>query len=81
MSAMKSLATRWKTRKSFPPRARRAAKKQRGLLAPVAAIEALEAATKLPFDEGCKVEQKLFIDCLFSDQSKSLIHVFFASAK
>jgi 3-hydroxyacyl-CoA dehydrogenase len=55
-----------------------AAKKQRGLLAPVAAIEALEAATKLPFDEGCKVEQKLFIDCLFSDQSKSLIHVFFA---
>ena len=55
-----------------------AAKKQRGLLAPVAAIEALEAATKLPFDEGCKLEQKLFIDCLFSDQSKSLIHVFFA---
>ena len=55
-----------------------AAKKQRGLLAPVAAIEALEAATKLSFDEGCKVEQKLFIDCLFSDQSKSLIHVFFA---
>ena len=54
------------------------AKKQRGQLAPVAAIEALEAATKLPFDEGCKVEQKLFIDCLFSDQSKSLIHVFFA---
>jgi len=55
-----------------------AAKKHRGLLAPVAAIEALEAATKLSFDEGCKVEQKLFIDCLFSDQSKSLIHVFFA---
>ncbi len=55
-----------------------AAKKQRGLLAPVAAIEALEAATRLPFDEGCKVEQKLFIDCLFSEQSKSLIHVFFA---
>jgi 3-hydroxyacyl-CoA dehydrogenase len=55
-----------------------AGKKQRGLLAPVAAIEALEAATQLSFDEGCKVEQKLFIDCLFSDQSKSLIHVFFA---
>src|SRR5271154_3300741 len=55
-----------------------AAKKQRGLLAPVAAIEALEAATQLPFAEGCQAEQKLFIDCLFSDQSKSLIHVFFA---
>ncbi|HXN99850.1 MAG TPA: 3-hydroxyacyl-CoA dehydrogenase NAD-binding domain-containing protein [Candidatus Acidoferrales bacterium] len=55
-----------------------AAKKQRGLLAPVAAIEAIEAATKMPFEEGCRVEQKLFIDCLFSDQSKSLIHVFFS---
>jgi 3-hydroxyacyl-CoA dehydrogenase len=55
-----------------------AAKKQRGLLAPIAAVEAIEAATKMPFEEGCKVEQKLFIDCLFSDQSKSLIHVFFS---
>jgi 3-hydroxyacyl-CoA dehydrogenase len=55
-----------------------AAKKQRGLLAPVAAIEAIEAATKMPFDEGCQFEQKLFIECLFSDQSKSLIHVFFS---
>jgi 3-hydroxyacyl-CoA dehydrogenase len=55
-----------------------AAKKQRGLLAPVAAISAVEAATKMPFEEGCKVEQKLFIDCLFSQQSKSLIHVFFS---
>ncbi len=55
-----------------------AAKKQRGLLAPVAAISAVEASTKMPFEEGCKVEQKLFIDCLFSQQSKSLIHVFFS---
>jgi len=55
-----------------------AAKKQRGLIAPVAAIDAIEAATKLPFEEGCKVEQKLFMDCLFSEQSKSLIHVFFS---
>jgi len=54
------------------------AKKQRGLLAPVKAIDAVEAATKLPFEEGCKVEQKLFIECLFSEQSKSLIHVFFS---
>ena len=54
------------------------AKKQRGLLAPLAAIDAIEAATTLPFEEGCQVEQKLFIDCLFSDQSKSLIHVFFS---
>ena len=55
-----------------------AAKKQRGLLAPAAAIDAVEAATKMPFEEGCRAEQKLFIDCLFSEQSKSLIHVFFS---
>src|SRR5271168_3528758 len=46
------------------------AKKQRGLLAPIAAIAAMEGATKLPFEEGCQVEQKLFIECLFSEQSK-----------
>jgi 3-hydroxyacyl-CoA dehydrogenase len=54
-----------------------ARKKQRGLMAPLAAIDAIEAATKLPFDEGCLVEQKLFLECLFSDQSKALIHAFF----
>jgi 3-hydroxyacyl-CoA dehydrogenase len=54
-----------------------ARKKQRNMTAPLAAIEAVEAATKLPFAEGCKLERKLFMDCLFSDQSKALIHVFF----
>jgi 3-hydroxyacyl-CoA dehydrogenase len=54
-----------------------ARKKQRGLIAPLAAIDAVEAATNLPFEEGCKLERKLFMDCLFSDQSKALIHVFF----
>jgi len=51
--------------------------KQRGTIAPLAAIEAVEAATKLPFEEGCQLEQQLFRQCLFSDQSKALIHVFF----
>ena len=55
-----------------------AARKQRGLLAPAKAIDAVEAATKMPFEESCKFEQKLFIECLFSEQSKSLIHVFFS---
>ena len=32
----------------------------------------------MPFAEGCQLEQKLFIECLFSDQSKALIHVFFS---
>ena len=54
-----------------------ARKKQRGMIAPLAAIDAVEAATKLPFEEGLKLERKLFMDCLFSDQSKALIHVFF----
>jgi 3-hydroxyacyl-CoA dehydrogenase len=54
-----------------------ARKKQRGLLAPLAAIDAVKAATKLSFEDGCKVEQELFLKCLVSDQSKALIHVFF----
>ena len=54
-----------------------ARKKQRGLKAPQAAIDAVEAATKLPFDQGCEAERKLFLECLFSDQSKAMIHVFF----
>jgi 3-hydroxyacyl-CoA dehydrogenase len=55
----------------------RARKKQRGLLAPLAAIDAIEAVTKLPFTEGCEKEEELFTKCLFSDQSKALIHAFF----
>lgn len=51
--------------------------KQRGTMAPLAAIDAVEAATKLSFEEACQVERKLFDECLFSDQSKALIHVFF----
>lgn len=54
-----------------------ARKKQRGMLAPLAAIDAVEAATKLTFEEGCRFERKVFMDCLFSEQSKALIHVFF----
>ena len=55
-----------------------ARKKQRGLLAPLAAIDAVEAATKMPFGEGCQVEQTLFVECLTSPQAKALMHVFFA---
>ena len=55
-----------------------ARKKQRGLQAPLAAIDAVEAATKLPFAEGCQIERKLFEECLHSSQAKALMHVFFA---
>lgn len=54
-----------------------ARKTRRGQMAPLAAIDAVEAATKLSFDEGCQREAELFRECLFSDQSKALIHVFF----
>src|SRR5882757_5196704 len=51
--------------------------RQRGLLAPLAAVDAIESATKVPFEEGCQIEEELFTKCLFSDQSKALIHAFF----
>lgn len=58
--------------------AREQAKKtKRGQMAPLAAIDAVEAATKLSFDEGCQKESALFQQCLFSDQSKAMIHAFF----
>jgi len=46
-------------------------------MAPQAAINAVEASTKMTFDEGVKREAELFQECLFSDQSKALIHMFF----
>ncbi|HEX9111006.1 MAG TPA: 3-hydroxyacyl-CoA dehydrogenase NAD-binding domain-containing protein [Terriglobales bacterium] len=54
-----------------------ARKKQRGMKAPLSAIDAVEAGTRSSFEEGCQTEAKLFTECLFSDQSKALIHVFF----
>ncbi|MBS1829625.1 MAG: enoyl-CoA hydratase/isomerase family protein [Acidobacteria bacterium] len=54
-----------------------AAKRQRALMAPLAAIQAVEAATTLPFEDGIKEEGRLFQECLFSSQSKAMIHVFF----
>ncbi len=58
--------------------ARATAKKtKRGLDAPLKAIDAVEAATKLSFDEGIQFENKLFVECLQSTESKALIHVFF----
>ena len=52
-------------------------KTRRGQTAPLAAIDAVEAATKLSFEDGCKREAEIFRECLFSTQSKALIHAFF----
>jgi hypothetical protein len=38
----------------------------------------VEGAARLDFDEGCRLEQELFLETLYSDQSKAMIHMFFA---
>jgi 3-hydroxyacyl-CoA dehydrogenase len=53
------------------------AKRLRGQRAPLAAIDAVEAATRLPFDAGLARESELFAECLHSTQSKAMIHAFF----
>ncbi|MBV9611146.1 MAG: 3-hydroxyacyl-CoA dehydrogenase [Acidobacteriaceae bacterium] len=53
-------------------------KRARVVRAPLAAVDAVEAATQLPFEEGCRREAELFDECLYSTESKALIHAFFA---
>ncbi|WP_226648672.1 3-hydroxyacyl-CoA dehydrogenase NAD-binding domain-containing protein [Microbulbifer variabilis] len=50
-------------------------------LAPQHIVSCVEAATLLPFDEGLTKELDLFIECLLSDQSAALRHLFFAERK
>ena len=51
--------------------------KYRGLRAPQAAIDAIEAATKMDFTAGCEEEARLFNEVLFSSEAQALIHSFF----
>ena len=54
------------------------ARRTRGMNAPEAAIQAVEAAVNMPFEQGANLERDL-IEKLFDDpQSKALQHVFFA---
>jgi 3-hydroxyacyl-CoA dehydrogenase len=55
-----------------------AAKTRRGQIAPLAVVDAIEAATRLPFDDGCRREREIFEQCVLTEQAKALIHVFFA---
>lgn len=55
-----------------------AQKTRRHQTAPLRALEAIEAAATLPFDEGCRRERVISLECTASDQAKALIHVFFA---
>ncbi|MRR16888.1 MAG: 3-hydroxyacyl-CoA dehydrogenase [Deltaproteobacteria bacterium] len=54
------------------------ARKFRGFIAPYKCIEAVKAATELPFAEGMKKERDIFVELQASDQSKAQRHVFFA---
>ncbi|ASV98689.1 3-hydroxyacyl-CoA dehydrogenase NAD-binding domain-containing protein [Paraburkholderia aromaticivorans] len=54
------------------------AKKSRGLFSPLKIVDAVQAAVELPFDEGLRLERKLFLECLDSPQRAGLIHAFFA---
>ena len=53
-------------------------KTAKGLRAPYAVVDAIEAGLKLSFDEGSVRERELFADCVASTESKALRHLFFA---
>ena len=54
------------------------AKKFRGFQAPESNIRCIEAAVNLPFDEGIKVERKLFMELMSGVQSAAQRYAFFA---
>ncbi len=54
------------------------ARKTRGFLAPEYNIQCIEAAANLPFDEGLKVEGKLFMELMTGPQSGAQRYYFFA---
>jgi 3-hydroxyacyl-CoA dehydrogenase len=49
----------------------------RGYPAPVRCVDAVEAAVRLPFDEGVKVERRCFDELIAGQESKALRHAFF----
>ncbi len=54
------------------------ARKTRGFLAPEYIVRCVEAAANLPFDEGIKVEGKLFMELVTGPQSAAQRYAFFA---
>jgi 3-hydroxyacyl-CoA dehydrogenase len=59
-------------------RMRSSFKAPKGVRAPFAVIDGVEAAMTLPFDQGSLRERELFADCVISTESKALRHLFFA---
>ncbi len=54
------------------------AAKARGQIAQGRIVDAIEAATTLPFEEGMAIERQAFMDCMASPQSAGMRHIFFA---
>ncbi|MBX2879507.1 MAG: enoyl-CoA hydratase/isomerase family protein [Granulosicoccus sp.] len=54
------------------------AKKLRGQIAPLRALESIEAASQLSLDEGLRQERASFDDLLTTSQARGMIHLFFA---
>jgi len=57
------------------------ARKFRGFDAPAANIACVEAATRLPFEEGLNFERTEFTKLMFGTQSAAQRHIFFAERK
>jgi 3-hydroxyacyl-CoA dehydrogenase len=55
-----------------------ARKTRRNQIAPLRAVEALEAAVGLPFEQGSQKEREIITELLATDQCRALIHAFFA---
>jgi 3-hydroxyacyl-CoA dehydrogenase len=54
------------------------AKTARGARAPLAAIDAIDACLTMDFAAGSRREIELFADCVLSNESKAMRHLFFA---
>lgn len=54
------------------------AKIRPGQTAPLRAVEAIEAAATMSFEEGVIRERELFTECIQGEQAKAMIHIFFA---
>lgn len=57
------------------------ARKFRGFDAPAANIACIEAATRLPLEEGLAFEREQFVKLMFGSQSAAQRHIFFAERK
>ena len=62
----------------FAKTRKRIAAKSRGLKSPELIIRCVEAAVELDYEDGCKLERSLFMECRDSPQSAGLRHAFFA---